>query len=65
MHATMQVADAENLFALVYQFSELQPGESLQEHVQRQVAAGTCPHPSQEVRGAANTCSKAFWKRFS
>ena len=36
MHATMQVADAENLFALVYQFSELQPGESLQEHVQRQ-----------------------------
>lgn len=45
----MAIAEAHNLSLHVYQFSELAPGQSLQEHVVQQMEGGACPHPAQKV----------------
>lgn len=45
-----QVAERENMLVMVYKFSELQPGQSLAEHVRQQCDAGICSYPSDRVR---------------
>ena len=49
----MRVADEHSISTTVWQFAPMQPGETLQEHVRRQVelhGSTACPGPASEVR---------------
>ena len=41
----MKIADDKDLLMEVYRFNDMMPGESLKDHVQRQLDAGTCMGP--------------------